>query len=164
MKALVLNSGSDAHRLEQREIAAPIPRPAEILLRVAACGVCYHDVAVAEGTLRRGVKPDVVPGHEVSGLVESVGSAVTTVQRGDRIVASLTTFCGECVRCMAGNEYRCARGQGFGHAIDGGFAQYVCVPEASSIRIPDSIDLAHAALLACPIGVAVNAIEDAARL
>lgn len=164
MKALVLNSGGDAPRLEQREIAAPIPSPTEILVRVAACGVCYHDVSVAEGTLQRGVKPDVVLGHEVSGLVEAVGSSATAVQRGDRIVASLTRFCGECARCRAGNEYRCARGQGFGHTIDGGFAQYVCVPEPGVIRIPDSIDLVHAALLACPIGVAVNAIEDAARL
>lgn len=164
MKALVLNSGGDAPRLEQREIAAPILEPTEILVRVAACGVCYHDVAVAAGTLRRGVKPDVVLGHEVSGPVEAVGSAVTSLKPGDSVVASLTTFCGECIRCKAGNEYRCARGQGFGHAIDGGFAQYVCVPETSAVRIPDSIDLVHASLLACPIGVAINAIEDAARL
>ncbi len=164
MKALVLNSDGDAPHLALREAAQPIPSSAEILVRVAACGICYHDVAVVEGTLRRGVKPDVVLGHEISGHVEAVGGAVTTVQPGDKIITTLTTFCGECRRCTAGNEYRCVRGQGFGHAIDGGFAQYMCVPESSAVRVPESIDLVQAALLACPIGVAISAIEDAARL
>ena len=164
MKALILNSYGDAPRLEQREIPAPVSGSGDVLVQVAACGVCYHDVAVVEGTLRRGVKPDVVLGHEVSGVVAAVGDAVTAVQPGDRAVTALTAFCGECSRCKAGNEYRCLRGRGFGHALDGGFAQYMSVPESSVIPIPDSIDLTQAALLACPIGVAISAIEDAARL
>ena len=164
MKALILNSDGDAPRLEQREIPTPAPASDEALVRVAACGVCYHDVAVVDGTLRRGVKPDVVPGHEVSGVVAATGGGVTTVRSGDRVVASLTAFCGECGRCAAGQEYRCPRGHGFGHGLDGGFAQYMRVPESSIVPAPDGIDLAQACLLACPIGVAISALEDAARL
>ena len=164
MKALVVNSDRETPYLELREIAVLRPRANEALVQVAACGVCYHDVAVVEGTLRRGVKPDVVLGHEVSGVVAEIGDGVTTVKPGDRIVVTLTAFCGECSRCVSGNEYRCMNGQGFGHALDGGFAQYMNIPASSAVPIPESIDLIEAALLACPIGVAVNALEDAARL
>ena len=135
-----------------------------MIVRVAACGVCHHDVAVADGTLRRGVKPEVILGHEVSGVVEAVGDSVTAVEPGDRVVTTLTTFCGKCRRCTDGIEYRCLRGQGFGHALDGGFAQFMPVPESCAIPLPDSIDIVQAALLACPIGVALSAIEDAAEL
>ena len=164
MKALVLNSDGAAPLLEQREVAVHSPGTGEVLIRVAACGVCYHDVAVVEGTLRRGVKPEVILGHEVSGIVEATGDGVTTVQHGDRVVSTLTTFCGECERCNAGNEYRCLRGQGFGHAIHGGFAQYLTAPASSTIPLPDDFDLVQASLLACPVGVAISALEDAARL
>ena len=164
MKALVLDSSGDSPRLQLRDTPVPACGSHDVLVRVAACGVCYHDVAVVEGTLRRGVKPEIILGHEVSGVVEEVGDSVTTVEPGDRIVTTLTTFCGECRRCKAGNEYRCLRGQGFGHALDGGFAQIMSVPESCAIPIPDSIDIVQAALFACPIGVALSAIEEAAEL
>ena len=164
MKALVVKSDLETPYLELREIAVPRPRANEVLVQVAACGVCYHDVAVVEGILRRGVKPDVVLGHEVSGVVAEIGDDVVSVKPGDRIVVALTAYCGECSRCVSGNEYRCMRGMGFGHALDGGFAQYMSVPASSAIPIPESIDIIQAALLACPIGVAVNALEDAAQL
>lgn len=164
MKALVLRSGGEKPQLQLCDVAAPTPGENDVLLRVAACGICYHDVAVVDGTLRRGIKPDLVLGHEVSGVVSVVGDAVTSVKPGDRAVAALTVFCGDCTRCNAGSEYRCLYGRGFGHALDGGFAQYMSVPQSAVIPVPDSLDLVLASLLACPIGVAVSAIEDAARL
>ncbi len=164
MQALVLSSDGKAPGIELREIPTPKPSDREVLVQVAACGVCYHDVSVVEGTLRRGVKSNAVLGHEVSGTVADVGSAVTSVERGDRVVATLTAFCGNCSRCFAGQEYRCLQGRGFGHALNGGFAQYMIVPESSVIPIPSSIDITQAALLACPIGVAINAVENTARL
>ena len=164
MKALVLKPSGENPRLQLRDVAVPTPGDNDVLVRVAACGICYHDVAVVDGTLRRGVKPDVILGHEVSGVVSAVGDAVTSVRPGDRIVAALTSFCRQCPRCESGNEYRCLYGRGFGHALDGGFAQYMSVPQSSVLPIPNSLDLVRASLLACPIGVAVSAIEDAARL
>lgn len=164
MKALVLKSGREKPLLELCDVAVPAPGENDVLVRVAACGICYHDVAVVEGTLRRGIKRDVILGHEVSGVISAIGDAVTSVQPGDKVVATLTAFCGECTRCKAGNEYRCLYGRGFGHALDGGFAQYMSVPQSAVIPVPDSLDLIQASLLACPIGVAIRAIEDAARL
>lgn len=164
MKALVLSSESDSPRLQLREMPKPSIGERDVLLKVSACGVCYHDVAVVDGTLRRGIGAEVVLGHEVSGIVAEVGSAVTSLRPGDRAVAALTAFCGECDRCAAGNEYRCRRGEGFGHALNGGFAQYMRVPQSSLMPLPDAIDPVEAALLACPLGVAVNALQDVARL
>lgn len=164
MKALVLKSVGDRPQLQLCDVAAPTLGENDVLLRVAACGICYHDVAVVDGTLRRGIKPDLILGHEVSGVVFEVGDGITSVKPGDRVVAALTAFCGECTRCNAGNEYRCLYGRGFGHALDGGFAQYMSVPQSAVIPVPESLDLVQASLLACPIGVAVSAIEDAARL
>jgi D-arabinose 1-dehydrogenase-like Zn-dependent alcohol dehydrogenase len=164
MKALVLGSVGEKPQLQLRDVAAPTPGENDVLVRVAACGICYHDVAVVDGTLRRGIKPELILGHEVSGVVFAVGDGVTSAKPGDRVVATLTTFCGECPRCNAGNEYRCLYGRGFGHALDAGFAQYMSVPQSAVIPIPDSLDLVQASLLACPIGVSVSAIEDAARL
>lgn len=164
MKALVLNTDGETPALEERDIPTPRLRDVDVLIQVAACGVCHHDLAVLDGTLRRGVKPDVVLGHEISGVIIEMGDAVSTVRLGDRVVAALTDFCGECGRCMRGQEYRCIRGRGFGHALDGGFAQLVRLPERSAIAIPDSLDIVAACALACPIGVALNAVEGAARL
>ena len=164
MKALVLNTDGAGPSLEERDIPMPRLRDRDVLVQVAACGVCHHDLAVLDGKLRRGVKPDVVLGHEISGVVTDVGDAVSAIRPGDRVVAALTAFCGECGRCARGQEYRCIRGRGFGHALDGGFAQFVRLPERSAIAIPDSLDIVAACALACPIGVALNAVQNAARL
>ena len=164
MKALVLKSDGEKPQLQLCDVAVPTPGENDVIVRVAACGICYHDVAVVDGALRRGVKPDIILGHEVSGVVFAVGDGVKSVKIGDRVVAALTAFCGVCVRCNADNEYRCLYGRGFGHALDGGFAQYMSVPKSAVISVPESIDIIQASLLACPIGVAVSAIEDTARL
>ena len=164
MKALVLEEPGERPALAVRELPVPTPGPGEALLEVAACGLCYHDVAVMRGTLRRGVKPNVVLGHEISGRIADVGADVTSVKPGDRVVTTLTTYCGRCDNCLAGREYRCFEGRGLGHALDGGFAQYICLPQNSFVPLPDGIDLVDAALLGCPIGVALRAVRDVARV
>ena len=90
MKALVLNMDGAAPSLDERDIPTPRLRDSDVLVQVAACGVCHHDLAVLDGKLRRGVKPDVVLGHEISGVVADVGDAVSAVRPGDRVVAALT--------------------------------------------------------------------------
>ena len=94
-------------------------------MRVAACGFCHHDRLVMSGTLRRGVRPGIVLGHEIAGLVAEVGDGVSRVRPGDRVVSLLTNVCGHCDRCLAGREHRCRHGEGIGHGRNGGFAEYV---------------------------------------
>ena len=140
------------------DLPVPNPGPGEALVRVAACGFCHHDRLVMSGTLRRGVRPGVVLGHEIAGVVEEVGHAVNRVRPGDRVVSLLTNACGHCDRCKAGREHRCRSGEGIGHGRNGGFAEYVTVSQHSLAQVPDVVELPSAALLACPAGVALQAL------
>ena len=138
----------------------PIPRPEsdEALVRVSACGFCHHDRLVMSGVLRRGVRPGVVPGHEIAGVVEEVGNDVDRVRPGDRVVSLLTNACGRCDRCLTGREHRCRNGEGIGHGRNGGFAEFVAVSQHSLVKLPDGLELTSAALFACPAGVALQAL------
>ncbi len=164
MRALVLEQPGSPPRLTVTEVPDPVPGPGEALVRVVACGLCHHDLLVAKGLLRRGVKPGLILGHEVSGVVSQVGPEVRRVKPGDRVVAILTDACGRCERCSRGLEHRCVTGQGIGHTRDGGFAEYLAVSEFSLVPVPDALDLPSAALLACPMGVALQGLQAAAQV
>ena len=133
-------------------------------MQVAACGFCHHDLLVMKGLLRRGVKPGVILGHEISGTVQQIGIGVTTVSPGDRVVTLLTDACGRCGRCLQGLEHRCRRGKGIGHGRNGGFAEYVAVSEFSLVPLPQGLDLATAAIYACPMGVALQGLQSSAQV
>ena len=164
MLALRLEDPGSRAPLALVEAPVPVPKAGEVLVRVAACGFCHHDLLLMTGTLRRGVKTRVIPGHEISGVVDRVGDGVTTVAAGDRVVSLPVSACGDCGRCQRGQEHRCRRGWGVGHGGDGGFAEYVAISEYSVVRLPDGLDLASAALIACPMGVAAAALRQAAQV
>ena len=159
MRALMLETPGTPPILSVVDL--PVTRPAhgEALVRVAACGFCHHDLLVMNGTLRRGVAPGVVLGHEIAGVVEDVGEGVDRVSPGDRVVSLLTNACGSCDRCRAGLEHRCRNGEGIGHGRNGGFAEFAAVSQHSLVALPDSLDLTTACLLACPAGVALQALN-----
>ena len=138
MKALVIKqtareTGGEPV-LAVEDVPTPRPGPRQALVRVTACGFCHHDRAVMAGTLRRGVGPGVILGHEISGVVEEAGSSVAGLRAGDRVVSILTEACGVCDRCAVGREHRCREGQGIGHGRDGGFAEFVALSEHSLVR------------------------------
>ena len=161
MSALSLVEAGNPPMLAMVERDVPVPRPGEVLLRVDACGFCHHDYLVMTGTLRRGVAPGVVLGHEIAGTVVSLGQGATVFRKGDRVVSLLTAACGRCSRCRAGREHRCVNGAGIGHGRDGGFAEYVVLPETALVSIPTGVAPEQAALLACPAGVALSGINTA---
>lgn len=144
------------------ERPTPTPAPGEVLLRVDACGFCHHDLLVMAGALRRGVTPGVILGHEIAATVVSAAADIADWQPGDRAVSLLTAACGQCDRCQAGREHRCRTGAGIGHGREGGFAEYVALPATALVRIPEGMPAEQAALLACPAGVALNAVNAAA--
>ena len=164
MKALVLSQPGRHPRLDIKDLPVPEPGPNEALVQVAACGFCHHDLLVMSGVLRRGVKEDVVLGHEIAGTVVEIGDEVTSLAPDDRVVSLLTNACGRCLRCRQGREHRCLEGEGIGHGRDGGFAEFVKISEFSLIPLPDSLSLDQAALLACPLGVVVQGITEVATL
>ena len=162
MRALSVESTGDPPRLAVVDVPEPSPGPGEVLVRVAACGFCHHDRAVMAGALRRGVRPGVVLGHEISSVVEEAGTGVVGVRPGDRVASLLTNACGACDRCRNGREHRCRNGEGIGHGRDGGFAEYIALSQYSLIPVPEGLDLVQASLLACPMGVALDAVESIA--
>ena len=150
--------------LEIRDVPIPEAGPRQVLVRVTACGCCHHDRSVMAGVLRRGVASDVILGHEISGVVESTGSEIAGLKTGDRVVSILTEACGRCDRCTNGREHRCREGLGIGHGRDGGFAEYVALSEHCLVKVPEGLDPIGAALLACPMGVALQAVRETARV
>lgn len=164
MRALYVAEAAREPVLEVRDVPTPEAGAGEIVVEVAAAGLCGHDIAIMTGLLRRGVDHGVVLGHEVSGRIAQVGDGVDALGVGDAVVASLTAACGACDRCAAGVDYRCRNGSGVGHGADGGFAEYVRLPAVSVTPLADGVDLASACLIACPIGVAARAAKSVARM
>lgn len=166
MKAIVQQEVGAPDVLELREIPEPEVRPTDVLIRVTACGVCYHDVVVRNGVFRRLVHLPLVPGHEVAGVVDKVGSAIRHLKIGDRVCTlQRRSVCGYCRECRAGFEVNCLNREFMGDAhLNGGYAELVAVSENCVALVPDSIPLEHAAIVACAIGTALNAIRDVAKL
>ena len=142
MKAVVLEQPGSPGGLRFQEVETPRPGPREALVKVAAAGVCYHDVAVMRGRLRRGVKERLILGHEIAGVVEKVGAEVRDFIPGERVASILTNCCGICERCVAGREHRCLQGDGIGHGVDGGYAERVVARAVRDLAQPQPGDTA----------------------
>ena len=164
MKALILLESGTLPRLEVVDLPIPTPGTGDVLIKVESCGFCYHDYLIMLGLLRRGVKDDVVLGHEISGTIVDVGDKVSDFSVGDRVVTLLTNACGICERCRDGLEHRCLYGTGIGHGCDGGLAEFLVVKESSVVLIGGSISFSEAALLVCPIGVVVRGVREVAKV
>ena len=110
-------------RLEIAERPDPQPSEGEVLLRVAACGICGSELEAFKKRSPRRIPP-LIMGHEFCGVVAEVGSGVRHFTRGQRVISHSLYGCGDCVRCARGDSYLCARRQLFGMHRAGGFAEY----------------------------------------
>jgi len=132
------------------EVPVPEPGPGQVLVRVAASGVCHTDLHAADGDWPVRPKLPFIPGHEGVGHVAALGAGVTSLKEGDRVgVPWLHSACGECEYCLTGWETLCPNQQNTGYSVDGGFAEYVLAPAAYVGRLPDGIDFVQAAPLLC---------------
>lgn len=158
MKAFV-KTGSRPGEAGVREVPVGRPGPGEVLLRVAACGVCGSDVhAFRSDAGFEWVRPPITLGHEFSGTVESVGPGVRRVSPGDRVVAVAIQGCGRCEVCRAGSTQLCPDRVAVGLSRDGGMAEYAVMPEEHLVPVPEGLDLTVAAL-GEPLSVAVHAVN-----
>src|SRR5438045_5119998 len=108
--------------LERRDVGVPEVGEHDLLIRVVVCGVCHTDLHIVEGEIELPKRP-VVPGHQIVGRVEKVGSAVTRFKVGDRVgVPWLNWACGQCQYCLRGQENLCDYGRFTGYHVDGGYA------------------------------------------
>lgn len=164
MKAVVLHEFGPAENLSVQEVAEPRPGARELLLRVRACGVCFHDVINRRGNLPRTRLPAIL-GHEVAGEVMEVGAEVTKFRPGDRVACLQRINCGRCLYCTDSRPTLCRGGAAFfGEQVPGGYAEYFVTPEHVLARVPDSLSDAAAAVTACTLGTAVHALKSRARV
>ena len=139
----------DGHPLRLIEMPIPIPGPGQLRVRVSVCGVCRTDLHVAEGDLPVH-RPQVVPGHEVVGVVDALGAGSGRFDVGDRVgIAWLRHTCGECRWCRTGAENLCIFPRFTGWDDNGGYAEYAVVDEAYAYAIPEVFDDMEAAPLLC---------------
>jgi propanol-preferring alcohol dehydrogenase len=151
LKAAVLHSFAEPLRIE--EIPTPTPGPGEVLIKVAACGVCHSDLHLAMGEwdlLKPITKLPLTLGHEVAGTIAAVGEGVTGFEAGDRVgLPWLHWTCGECEFCSMGRETLCSKQQVTGCTVDGGFAEFVKARASHIAKLPDELSFEEAAPLLC---------------
>jgi len=132
-----------------REIPAPTPRQGELRVKVLTCGLCHTDLHTVEGDLPPHKRP-VVPGHQIVGIVDQLGSGVSTHKAGDRIgIPWLHSTDGTCEFCRRGLENLCPSATFTGYDVDGGYAEYALVPDDFCYPIPRIFSDEHAAPLLC---------------
>ncbi|CAN7285199.1 zinc-dependent alcohol dehydrogenase family protein [Polaromonas sp. LjRoot131] len=147
MRAMVLHTPGQALRLEERLI--PEPAPGEVRLRIEACAVCRTDLHIVDGELALPRLP-LVPGHEIVGIVESLGEGVHTLHTGDRVgVPWLAHTCGDCPFCRLGRENLCDHATFTGYGRDGGFATHALAEAAFCIPLEQSADPVRMAPMMC---------------
>lgn len=147
MKAVWVTQAGGAFTAGERPV--PEPGPGMVRLKVAACGICHSDAFVKEGHWPKLEYPRV-PGHEVAGTVDAVGSGVTAWSAGDRAgIGWHGGHCGECDACRRGNFVMCVKLRITGFDFDGGYEQYMIAPEHGLARIPEALSFAEAGPLLC---------------
>ncbi len=183
IRAAVLHEPRRPLTIEEVELAPP--KEKEVLVRVAAAGVCHSDVRLADGELGEGRWP-IVLGHEGAGVVEAVGAEVTHVQPGDHVGFCIVPSCRACDECVAGRPHLCipagdnavqgklldgtsrlatTDGTELQHALmTACFAELTVIAAAGAVRLPKELPLWQAALLGCGVVTAFGAVRNAARV
>ena len=147
MRAAVLEHPNQPLRLV--ELPRPVPGPHQVLVAVAACGVCRTDLHVVDGELTA-AKPALIPGHEIVGRVVARGEQVTDLALGARVgIPWLGYTCGDCEPCRRGQENLCLQGRFTGYTLDGGYAEYAAADRRYCFEIPGRFGDVEAAPLLC---------------
>jgi D-arabinose 1-dehydrogenase-like Zn-dependent alcohol dehydrogenase len=157
MKVAAISRPGGAFEIVEREI--PKPGPREVRIKVQACGVCHSDVFVKEG-LWPGIQYPRVPGHEVAGVIDELGAAVTGWKQGQRVgVGWHGGQDNTCVECRRGRFLYCRNPQVAGISYDGGYQQYMVAPVEALAAIPDTLSDAEAGPLLCAGVTTFNALR-----
>ncbi len=162
MKAAVFHGKGVGLKIE--DIPVPSAGDGQILVKVAACGVCHTDLHYIEHGVPTFKKPPIVLGHEASGMVERVGAGVCNVTAGQRVLIPAVLTCGRCFCCRTGRENICTDMTMLGNHLNGAYAEYVAVPAKDVVALPDSIPLAEASIIADAMSTPYHAVKNRARV
>lgn len=159
MQALMKLAPGPGH-LELREVPEPQPGPGEVVVEVAATGICGSDLHIQDGEYS--VSPPVVIGHETAGAVAAIGPGVASCRPGERVTVMTTiSTCGQCALCRSGRTNLCPERRWLGGHVNGGFARYLAVPAANVLPLPPHVSL-EAAALTEPLACCAHAVLELA--
>jgi 6-hydroxycyclohex-1-ene-1-carbonyl-CoA dehydrogenase len=146
MKAAVFYAAKEPLKVE--EWPTPTPGPGEVLVKVAACGLCHTDLHYIDHGVPTFKKPPLILGHEVSGQVAGLGPEVNQWREGDRVLLPAVYGCGRCKMCRTGRENICEEMVMFGNNVNGGYAEYMVAPAKDVLALPEEIPLIEGAIIA----------------
>jgi len=146
--------------LEEAEVDLPKIGASDVLIRVAASGICHSDEHYRAGISRIDRFP-VTLGHEIAGWIEKVGGDIKHVTRGDRVCVHYLAHCGSCEFCARGLEQFCCTGEMIGKHRDGGYAEFIKVPGRNAFVLPDEISFEIGAIMMCSSATALHALNKA---
>lgn len=158
MKAALYYKGEKALRIE--EVPTPEPGSGEALIKVAACGVCHTDLHYLDHGVATFKEPPMIPGHEISGVVETPGDGVTNVGAGDHVIIPAVLTCGQCSACRRGRENICENMLMVGNNINGGYAEYIAVPAKDLIPLPKNLNLENCSIIADALSTPFHAVVN----
>ena len=162
MKAAVFYGPNQPLKVE--EVPTPVIGTGEILVKVAACGLCHTDLSYIDHGVPTFKKPPLILGHEISGTVAEVAPDVTSFKVGDRVLLPAVMACGECNSCREGRGNVCDNMEMFGNNVDGGYAEYVKAPASNVFHLPDEIPLIEGAIIADAITTPFHAVKNRAKV
>ena len=146
--------------LQEQDVPTPSVGPHDVLIRIKAAGICHSDAHYRAG--KSLVEPlPLTLGHEVAGIVEQIGSEVRRVNAGDRVCLHYLATCGDCRYCREGNEQFCPKAAMIGKHRDGGYAEFIVMPESSVFRLPDEIPFEQGAIMMCSSATSLHALRKA---
>ncbi|MBQ0862357.1 zinc-dependent alcohol dehydrogenase family protein [Streptomyces sp. RK75] len=153
MKAALVES---VGKVSLTEIPDPTPGPRDVVVKVAACGLCGTDLHILQGEFAPSLP--LVPGHEFAGEVVALGSEVTELAEGDQVAVDPSLYCHECRYCRRGHNNLCDRWAAIGVSRAGGAAEYAVAPVANCVRLPEHVRTQDAALIE-PLSCAVRGYD-----
>ena len=146
--------------LTDADITIPKIGSSDVLIRVAAAGICHSDAHYRAGISKIDNLP-LTLGHEIAGRVEKVGAHITNVSVGTRVCVHYLVHCGKCEFCVRGLEQFCRSGQMIGKHRDGGYAEFIKVPGVNAFLLPDEIPFEAGAIMMCSSATALHALNKA---
>jgi alcohol dehydrogenase, propanol-preferring len=148
--------------LQIEEVPIPALNAGEILVKVAACGLCHTDLHYIDHGVPTVKHPPLILGHEATGIVALTAPGVTSIKEGDRVLLPAILTCGQCAACRVGRENICQRMRMFGNDVDGSYAEYVKAPAKDVFILPEEIPLVEGCIIADAVTTPYHAVKNRA--
>jgi 6-hydroxycyclohex-1-ene-1-carbonyl-CoA dehydrogenase len=162
MKAAIFYGPSQPLRVEERP--EPKPGPGEVLVEIAACGICHTDIGYIDHGVPTFKKPPLILGHEASGHVAGLGEGVEGFTPGEKVLMGNVFACGECPNCLMGRGNVCEHMRMLGNHLDGAFAEYAVAPAKDVFHLPDEVPLIEGSIIADAVSTPYHAVVNRAQV